>query len=331
MGGPAQAALESERSRSREDDSQYRRRDEVGRRSVAAGIMARLGFAIRVLSAYAVDHDRACPYCHETRTAVVLRKYGLLQLRRCTGCHLLFRWPKDSVRRNTEYYQVRYRQPGLTTDLPGPEQVAALLATGFRGTDKDFADKIGLLRLLCPQGRVLDFGCSWGYGAAQLRAVGYDTVGFEVSAARAAFGREHLGLDIVDSYGDIDQMAAGSFDAIFCNHVLEHLPAPRAAFERIARLLRPGGILVAFVPNAGGESARRLGSAWGPLVCERHTLAFDRDFVEAALTRHGFDVHVSSDPYDPDEIVQQLNEGFRTTRFDGDELFIAARRHASRL
>jgi SAM-dependent methyltransferase len=178
---------------------------------------------------------------------------------------------------------------------------------------------------------VLDFGCSWGYGAAQLRAAGYDAVGFEVSAVRAAYGREQLGLDILDSYRDIDQMPAGSFDAIFCNHVLEHLPTPRAAFERFARLLRLGGVLVAFAPNAAGESARRLGSAWGPLVCERHTLALDRDFVEAALTRHGFDVHVSSDPYDPDEIVQQLNEGFRTTRFDGDELFIAARRHASRL
>lgn len=48
----------------------------------------------------------------------MLRKYGLLQLRRGTGCHLLFRWPKDSVRRNAEYYQGRYRQPGLPPALP---------------------------------------------------------------------------------------------------------------------------------------------------------------------------------------------------------------------
>jgi SAM-dependent methyltransferase len=152
-----------------------------------------------------------------------------------------------------------------------------------------------------------------------------------VSAVRTAYGREQLGLEILDSYHDIDQMSAGSFDAIFCNHVLEHLPAPRAAFERFARLLRLGGVLVAFVPNAAGESARRLGSAWGPLVCERHTLALDRDFVEAALTQHSFDVHVSSDPYHPYEIVHRLNNNLSTTRIEGDELLIAARRNANSL
>jgi SAM-dependent methyltransferase len=291
--------------------------------------MASLGFLVRVLTSYAVDRDRTCPYCHQTSTAVVLRKYGLLQLRRCGGCQLLFRWPKDSLRRNVVYYQGRYRQPGLTTELPSTEQVAALVESRFRGTDKDFGEKIALLRMLCPQGRVLDFGCSWGYGVAQLRAAGYDSVGFEVSAGRAAYGRVRLGLEIFDSYPEIDQMAAGSFDAIFCHHVLEHLPTPRVAFERFARLLGPGGVVLAFVPNAGGTSARRLGSAWGPLVCERHTLALDRDFVETALTQHGFDVHVSSDPYNATEILRRVDARRRTERVDGEELLIIAQRRAS--
>lgn len=291
--------------------------------------MARPGFLVRVLASYVVDHDRACPYCHERRTAVVLRKYGLLQLRRCTGCHLLFRWPKDSLRMNTVYYQACYRQAGLTTELPDAEQAAALVEVGFRGTDKDFADKIALLRMLCSRGRVLDFGCSWGYGVAQLQSAGYESMGFEVSAMRAAYGRVRLGLEIVDSYSDIDRMSPGAFDAIFCNHVLEHLPTPRIAFERFARLLRPGGVVVAFVPNANGASARRLGSGWGPLVCERHTLALDRNFIETALTQYGFDVHVSSGPYRPTEILHRLNSGLRAERVDGDELLIAARRRAS--
>jgi 2-polyprenyl-3-methyl-5-hydroxy-6-metoxy-1,4-benzoquinol methylase len=290
--------------------------------------MARLGFLLRVAGASVVDRDRSCPYCHETSTAVVVRKYGLLELRRCSGCRLRFRWPKDSVRRNAAYYQIRYRQRGLTTDLPDAAQLARLVETGFRGTEKDFAEKIALLRRLCPEGRVLDFGCSWGYGVVQLATAGYDAAGFELSADRAAFGRTHLGVDILDSYVALDQAPAGHWDAIFSNHVLEHLPTPREAFAQFARLLRPGGILVAFVPNAGGASARRLGSGWGPLVCERHTLAVDREFVEPALSQHGFDVHVTSEPYRLDEAGEWIGGERRTEREDGDELLIVGRRRA---
>jgi len=292
--------------------------------------MARLGFLLRVASAYVTDRDRSCPYCCETRTAVVARKYGLLELRRCSGCRLRFRWPKDSVRRNAAYYQAQYRQRGLTTDLPNAEQLSRMVEAGFRGTEKDFAEKIEVLRKACPRGRVLDFGCSWGYGVAQLAAAGYNATGFELSAARAAFGRDHLGVDILDSYRDLNRVPAGHWDAIFSNHVLEHLPRPREVFAQFARLLRPGGVLVAFVPNAGGASARRLGSGWGPLVCERHTLAVDRDFIEPALCQHGFDVRVMSEPYRLDEIGDWKGRGRRAEREDGDELLIVGRRRAER-
>jgi SAM-dependent methyltransferase len=204
--------------------------------------------------------------------------------------------------------------------------LAALVGRNFRGTDKDFAEKIAVLHELCPRGRVLDFGCSWGYGVAQLNARGYQTIGFDVSAPRAAYGRARLGVEILDSYESLDRIPAASFDAIFSNHVLEHLPTPRTAFERFSRLLRPQGILVAFVPNADGAAARLLGSAWGPLVCERHTVALDRHFVEASLPRHGFEVHITSDPYRPREILRSLDAGVSSEQVDGDELLVVARR-----
>jgi SAM-dependent methyltransferase len=235
------------------------------------------------------------------------------------------------VRRNAAYYRCRYRQPGLTTDLPDAQELAALLGRNFRGTDKDFGEKIAVFHELCPRGRVLDFGCSWGYGVVQLNARGYETIGFDVSAPRAAYGRARLGVEILDSYEALDRIPAGSFDGIFSNHVLEHLPTPRIAFDRFARLLRPQGILVAFVPNAGGTAARHLRSAWGPLLCQRHTVALDRRFVEASLPRHGFEVHVSSDPYRPREILRSLDGGLRAKQVDGDELLIVARRRGCEL
>lgn len=41
---------------------------------------------------------------------------------------------------------------------------------------------------------------------------------------------------------------AGSFDAILCNHVLEHIPDDRRAMREVYRLLRPGGWALLNVP-----------------------------------------------------------------------------------
>jgi hypothetical protein len=65
------------------------------------------------------------------------------------------------------------------------------------------------------------------------------------------------------------------------------------------------------------------------MVCERHTLALDRHFIEASLPRHGFEVHVSSEPYRPREILRSLGTGLSAVHVDGDELLIVARRRGA--
>src|SRR5262249_52410044 len=39
-----------------------------------------------------------------------------------------------------------------------------------------------------------------------------------------------------------------SFDAVLCNHVMEHVPDDRAAFGEIRRILRPGGWATLMTP-----------------------------------------------------------------------------------
>jgi SAM-dependent methyltransferase len=236
----------------------------------------------------------------------------------------MYRWPQDTPRFSQSFYQRRYSQ-GMTTGMPNRESLEKFRTSMFRGTEKDLSDKIAVLKVLIPRGRVLDYGCSWGYGTFQLVAAGYDAVGFEISHARAAFGRARLGLKIISCESALDGFAQ-SFDAVFASHVLEHLSAPAPVFDRLANLLKPNGLLVAFVPNCGGDEARRLGVTWGPMCCEKHPLAFDPQFLERVLPRHGFQVSTFSNPYSFAIIEHALKHPGAPRNLHGNELMICARR-----
>jgi SAM-dependent methyltransferase len=100
-----------------------------------------------------------------------------------------------------------------------------------------------------PGRRVLDLGCRDG---ALTRAYldGNEVVGFDADReALAAAAR----LGIETHWADLDQpleVPDASFDVVVAGELLEHLRDPQALVAEIRRVLRPGGTLVASVPNA---------------------------------------------------------------------------------
>lgn len=283
--------------------------------------MSKVNFLFRIIKAHIKRQDKGCPYCRYSYTKFVGRKKILLQLRKCPICNLMFRWPKDTIGFSKEFYQGKYRQKGLTTDLPELEILDKLKNTNFRGTEKDFSDKIGILKELVAHGKVLDFGCSWGYGTYQLQTAGYNAIGFEISKPRAEFGRNHLGVSIINEYSDLDKIH-DSFDIVFSSHVLEHLPTLKGVFERFRFLLKSNGMLVIFVPNCGGENTKQYG--WGHLVHEKHPLALDRLFFETVLPKHGFSIKSFSEPYNPKKIKSYMSGNKIPGEPIGDELLVCA-------
>ena len=280
---------------------------------------ARAGFLLSTLKRLAQGQDRNCPYCRSEKTEFLARKKILLELRRCNACSLMFRYPKDDSDVSIEYYQSDYSE-GMTTDIPGTDEIAHLLETNFSGTDLDSSRNISIVMANSNKGKILDYGCSWGYAGFQFAKLGYDVTGFEISKPRAKFGREKLGVEIVDEFSQIDALPDNSFDVIYTRHVLEHVSNLHDAFETFQRLLKRDGTLFIFVPNAGGEDARRMGTKWGHHISEKHVLALDKSFFNKALTEFGFSLQYNSWPHD-----KPLQDANSDEALDGIELLVVAK------
>jgi 2-polyprenyl-3-methyl-5-hydroxy-6-metoxy-1,4-benzoquinol methylase len=147
-----------------------------------------------------------------------------------------------------------------------------------------------LLALLDRPGRVLDVGCSTGYLAERLQQHGATVVGLDVDERSAELARRHC---VEVHVGDVETMELpfepGSFDAVVCGDLIEHLRDPQAMLARLRPLLRPGGRLVLSTPNIANW-AMRLSllfgrfryTEWG-ILDKTHTHFFTRKTLRECL------------------------------------------------
>jgi 2-polyprenyl-3-methyl-5-hydroxy-6-metoxy-1,4-benzoquinol methylase len=98
---------------------------------------------------------------------------------------------------------------------------------------------------------IVDIGCGYGNLLHKLQDCGYgNALGIEPIATVV---EDLQSEDIQAHMGDVEQGIAWinneSVEAVICLEVLEHLYDPAGAVKEINRWLKPGGILIASVPN----------------------------------------------------------------------------------
>ncbi|MGA1983645.1 MAG: class I SAM-dependent methyltransferase [Acidobacteriaceae bacterium] len=261
----------------------------------------------------------SCPACGSSESRIVRRKYGVTALRECENCALRFRTPKDDLGTAEAFYSDEVYKQGFTTDLPSDAELQTMLANRFAETEKDFGYRVEALVAagLKPGARILDFGCSWGYGSWQMRQAGYNVFSYEIGRERARYAEEKLQCKMVSDL----QTLAGTVDCFFSSHVIEHLASPGIMFDAAESVLRPGGLFVCYCPNGAVEREKRdpdnYHHNWGKV----HPLMLTPQFLRGEAGRRGFtECAVFSSPVDNNDI-QALREG----NLEGDELLMTGR------
>lgn len=147
-------------------------------------------------------------------------------------------------------------------------------------SDPDLKKKMDLFaRSVLPGSKVLDFGCGTGVILAKLTgimALHPESCGCDISTSGVSLAQKvHPTLRFfLISQGENVPEPDGSFDAVVCSDVIEHVFDTDWIFSEFNRLLRPDGVLCLTVPHHG----------------------FLKDFVLLATGRYGKHFH---DPYSP--------------------------------
>jgi len=216
---------------------------------------------------------------------------------RCTVCGLARTDPQPAANELDRYYPDGYHASSKRYRLGLEKTLSVIHQARIRRIE----------RLAGGPGRVVDVGCGPGWFLAQMRRRGWETRGTERSAAAAEQARDVLNLDVRAQ--DLDELAAegGSYDAVVLWHVAEHVHDPATTLLKIARLLRPGGVLMIAVPNFGSPESKIGKAGWFHLDVPRHLFHFTSGTLMNLLRAAGLEprevVHIAPE-YDLFSFVQ---------------------------
>jgi SAM-dependent methyltransferase len=196
----------------------------------------------------------ACPVCRACLDASW----------RCQGCGIAYAAPDDvpALRLRGDRRTEVVREFYTATPFPNYPPHDSLTWLRARAGRSRFAR---LLDEAIPgDARIVEIGCGTGQMSLYLARADRIVIGADLTraslllgaAAAKRFGVENVMMietDLVEP-----GLQLGAFDVVYCSGVLHHTPDPRASFACIARLAKPGGLIVIGLYNAVARLPLRL-------------------------------------------------------------------------
>jgi 2-polyprenyl-3-methyl-5-hydroxy-6-metoxy-1,4-benzoquinol methylase len=135
-------------------------------------------------------------------------------------------------------------------------------------------------------GNFLDVGCGDATNLRILKDYGWNTYGIEINENAVRMAKEQ-GLQV--SCSMLDQYDSNvKFHAIRLWHVLEHLPDPHKAMEKLNSLLVDKGIVYIAIPNTKSLNAFIFRKYWIGYDIPRHLIDYSPKAFRLLLKKHGF-------------------------------------------
>ena len=217
---------------------------------------------------------------HSLQLAVDDPEYAAHLIAQCTVCslHSAFPMPTDDDLRRTYA-----RRPHVANIASG--SFLGNIIRSYRDTKK-----INMLKQLAPSGTVVDVGTGTGLFLRLARKAGdWDLIGTDYSKVNVA----KLQADGFDArFGTLDGIGIEpeSVDVIWASHVIEHMIDPPAFLATVQRYLKPGGVLVVFVPSETSLRSRLGTSNWHIVNPPGHLWGFRPTTFRPIVERSGLKV-----------------------------------------
>ena len=236
-----------------------------------------------------------CPVCLDVERVRIRDAYddrygnpGLFSLWRCASCGHWMTAPRLREDQLGDLYSNYYPRkhvdvPSLRLEAAKVLEPHARLKRWWSGTDNQGQYTVR------PGEKILDVGSGSGLSLLEATALGARAFGVEADPNTRRIADE-LGLNVhIGSLHD-NPFPDQNFDLIVLNQVIEHIPDPGAALERIRGRLAPGGRVVMVLPNRNSFWCRLSGERWINWHIPYHLHHFSAMGFRAFSRRHGFEV-----------------------------------------
>jgi len=235
-----------------------------------------------------------CNLCGANDVRTIRQSTGEGRIVQCRRCDLAYVSPRLAHDPRQQYQSEEYHEKGaLATGRPGYTSYSSDYPVLFPYFGR-VAQEIARIK---PGARILEIGAASGYFLDQARRAGMRPEGIEPSKSCQRIIRDELRLPVVA--GSLEEAAVdpGTYDVIAMFQTIEHLDDPRGGLLKMARWLKPGGLIVVTTPNRAGWFARLTGKRWFEYKPREHLYYFDSTTIAKMLESVGFDrIVVRRDP-----------------------------------
>lgn len=189
----------------------------------------------------------SCQVCNSIKSRILSEKdrYGLhYTVRVCENCGLVYTSPRMVQDAYNNFYALEYRRLYSGREVPNLDNLKINEARG----EKIYSYLEQFIKIKNRPVKVLEIGCSAGGILSYFKNAGCETLGVDLDANYIGYGREKLGLNLVE--GTLRDVPSDfTPDIIIYSHVLEHILDIKAELLKLKSVCTKNTLLYIEVPG----------------------------------------------------------------------------------